>query len=282
MTRRYICLFLLAAIPLYGQTLPGKSLSAEMQNLEKIIADTAVPAVQRYNALSSLASLCQLSGNNEAAAKHWLSAAAVIPNEDALLSAAVCFAATGNWERARAVLEPVLHISKRARFLELGINAQTTGGAEKLLSIAQNKDYADIMSEIYFMLWKVSKDAAWKQRLLAEFPKSPEAAGIDKPGLFWLFPQARDTFSAMEMALVKTAKPIQPAQPVQLQTGVFGKEENAQAHIASLRKSGYAPIVEARVINGTQMWLVFVPAGADVNMSIKELRDKGYDNFPVK
>jgi cell division septation protein DedD len=81
--------------------------------------------------------------------------------------------------------------------------------------------------------------------------------------------------------LVQTS-PALPPNSVRLQTGVFGKEANAQALVTRLVKAGFLPSVEQRIVNGNPMWAVTVPAGQDTNRTIKELRDAGFDSFPVK
>jgi tetratricopeptide (TPR) repeat protein len=281
----------------------GVSLQSEIQNTESAVNRQGISAEQRHTALVRLASLRQLSGDIEGAAKNWLEAAAAIPgrvDDDALLACAYCLAAMGEWDRARAALEPLLSKSTRARFLDTSIRAIQSGDNSELAALAANPGYSQLKSEIYFMLWKISRgeNAAetWRQRLLEEFSQTPEgrlavdensSSTIVQPSPFWLFLGRMDSFPSVEV--VKPAS--QPASPVpaqtspsqlpaetRLQTGVFGQLANAEAHMAGLRRAGFSPLMEQR----GEMWVVIVPAGNDTNQSIAALRSAGFESFPLR
>jgi cell division septation protein DedD len=72
--------------------------------------------------------------------------------------------------------------------------------------------------------------------------------------------------------------PAAASTGVKLQTGIFSQQENAQAHIDKLKKAGFSPSLEKR----NDKWAVTVPAGSDTNRSIKELKDAGFESFPLK
>ncbi|MDR0441911.1 MAG: SPOR domain-containing protein [Treponema sp.] len=303
----FLAVLFAAVSPLFAQDAhSGISLTAEIQNIEETISRKETTGLKKYDALVRLARLRQLAGDIDGAAKNWLEAATAIPNtlnENALLSCAYCLAAMGEWERASAALEPLLFNSKRARFLQVCINSWKSGDISALGAIAGNPDYSEYKSEIYFLLWKTADGAlaeTWKQRLLAEFPQSPEgrlaasetsSAFTVKPSPFWLYLAGRDTFSLLETAAQKPSiavsnaapepQPALPAKSVMLQTGIFGKELNAQAQIAALKKAGFSPLMERRNVNGNEMWAVIVPA-QDENRGIRELLAAGFESFPVK
>jgi cell division septation protein DedD len=67
-----------------------------------------------------------------------------------------------------------------------------------------------------------------------------------------------------------------------LQTGVFGRQANAQTQVSNLRQAGFSPSIEQRIVNGNEMWAVTVPIGTDQARAIRELREAGFDSFPVK
>jgi len=71
--------------------------------------------------------------------------------------------------------------------------------------------------------------------------------------------------------------PAPSAAQAKLQTGLYGKEANAQAQIASLKKAGFPAALEQRGNN----WVVFVPT-TDQSRTIKELKSAGFDSFPIK
>jgi len=287
-----------------------------------------------------LARLRQLSGDIEGAAKNWLEAAAAIPgsvDDDALLACAYCLAAMGEWDRAAAALEPLTAKMPRALFLDTGIKAIKTGDLSALAALAENPQYSQMKTEIYFLLWKLSQSGAgeiWRLRLLTEFPLSPEgrlAAGnnagaiIVKPNPFWLFLGGLDSLPLLEpenksapSLIVETRPPIAPAAPapvapaattitpaaassvpaapapavaasqpapadgVKLQTGVFSRQANAQSQASSLQQAGFSPLVEQRIVNNNEMWAVIIIAGSDTNGMIRDLKNAGFDSFPLR
>ncbi|MCL2800968.1 MAG: SPOR domain-containing protein [Treponema sp.] len=234
----FLFLALLAAVVsisgtqfLYGQT--GTSLEVEIQNIEASIVRQGIPPAERHSALVRLATLKQLSGDIEGAAKNWLEAAAAIPgrvDDEALLSCAYCLAAMGEWDRAATALESLLSKSPRARFLDLSIKAIRTGDTAALAAIADNVEYSSFKAEILFVLWKISSRGAsgsnsagerWRQRLVSEFPQTPEgrlAAGVSsstivvRPSPFWLFAGGLDSLPLVASASTPAPSPVRPAQ----------------------------------------------------------------------
>lgn len=287
------------------------SLESEIQNIEKTINKQGISAVERHDALVSLAYLRQLSGDIEGAAKNWLEAAGAIPgqvDDDALLACTYCLVAMGEWERAGAALEPLLPKMRRARFLDTGIKAIQSGNVSTLVSLAGDSDYSQMKSEVYFLLWKLSKEPEqWRQKLLTEYPGSPEgrmAAGdaTVKTSSFWLFVDKMDLIESEARASSASVTPVPQSSPavtvvpqsssavdpvpqanlssgVKLQTGIYSKEENAQAQASGLRKAGFSPSIEKR---DNEMWVVTVPSGTDQNRTIKELKAAGFDSFPLR
>ena len=291
----------LTACALFAQN--GISLEIEIQNNERTAARQGVSAEERHDALVRLARLRQLSGDIEGAAKNWLEAAAAIPgkvDDDALLACAYCLAAMGEWDRAAAALEPLLSKSPRASFLDTGLKAVKSGDVSALAAIAGNPEYSLMKAEVYFMLWKTSSGAAseiWRQRLLAEFPQSPEgrlaasaaSAIVVKPSPFWLFMGGLDSLPVMEgetvtpspaerPAAVQAADPVTQTPSAKLQAGLFSRQANAQAQVENLKKAGFSSSLEQR----GEMWAVTVPAGADQARTIRELREAGFDSFPIR
>ncbi|MCL2230883.1 MAG: SPOR domain-containing protein [Treponema sp.] len=337
-----ITVFIFAGQSLFAQT--GVSLEAEIQNIENTVNRQGISAADRHDALLRLARLKQLSGDIEGAARNWLEAATAIPgrvNEEALLSCAYCLAAMGEWDRAATALEPLVARHKRARFLDLGIRAVRSGDVTALSALADNPEYAEMKTEIYFILWKVSRAGSgenWRRRLASEFPQTPEgrlAAGesstiIVRPSPFWLFANGLDSLPvtasipstqsiqpATQTAVQPTAQPAtqsvqpatqsvqpatQPAAPVasqptaqsplapiqpaaqaaRLQTGIYGREANAQAQMTNLRNAGFSPSMERRTVNGNEMFAVTVPAGANQTQTMEALRTAGFESFPIR
>jgi cell division septation protein DedD len=68
---------------------------------------------------------------------------------------------------------------------------------------------------------------------------------------------------------------------VVLQTGLFSKEENAQEQADRLKVAGFEGIIKERDVKGTTYWAVNVVPGSDINRTILQLHEKGFDSFPV-
>jgi len=283
----------------------GFSLKTEIDNIERTITRQGITAEEKHSALINLARLRQLSGDIEGAARNWLEAAAVIPgrvDDDALLNCAYCLAAMGEWERASAALVPLLSRYKRARFLNITINSLQTGNFNELESLAGNPEYADMKAEILLILWKLTGSASWRLILVNEFPHTPEgrlAAGASQvtvnnvainPTPFWFFLNGLDSLAFAESGSASapvsqtgssssTASSVRIENSARLQTGIFSQQTNAQYQAERLRQAGFNPVIEQRV---SSMWAVTVPAGANENRTIQDLRAAGFESFPVR
>jgi cell division septation protein DedD len=66
-----------------------------------------------------------------------------------------------------------------------------------------------------------------------------------------------------------------------LQTGLFSREENAQALVRRLNGAGFSAALGRRQVNGVEYWVVTVPAGTDTQQTIMRLKDAGFEAFPV-
>ena len=156
----------------------------------------------------------------------------------------------------------------------------------------------------------------WKTRLVTEFPQSPEAriaagetggagdgaAGANPAAIraavrpLWLLLPGRGGVElsapvpapAVEIE-VSPAVPAPAATPAPapeaaesrtLQTGLFRSEANARAQAEQLRNAGFSPTISRRTVNADTLWAVTVPAGADINRTIRELKSAGFDSFP--
>jgi tetratricopeptide (TPR) repeat protein len=297
-------LFFFAAAVVFAQS-AGTRMSApvgvEIQNIEDALSRQGITFAERRQALIRLAQLRRLSGDLEGAAKKFLEAAATEPNrvdENALLSSAFCLAALGEWDSANAALRPLLanNPSVQARFLDASIKAWSMGDTAALAAMANSSEYSRQKSVIYYTLWRTAPNGEiWKNRLLGEFPQSPEgllaasSIGARVSPLWVLFPgenilaQPSIPSPIPQAASSAPASQGQPAPaPVRLQTGVFSRQANAQSQIEQLRKAGFSPVLEQRRRDGIDSWAVTVPSGSDVNASIRELRSAGFESFPLR
>jgi cell division septation protein DedD len=250
-TRVYI-LFLLFLFPVMGQWAQNSwqtgpdpwQFGSEIIALEQRLANTGLPASDRYNALVRLARLRQLSGNLSAAAANWLDAAAVNPNDDsALVAGAYCLTAIGEWERAAQSIQPLIVSSRRgpavlqAFYLDAYLKTWSYSNASPLVALAADPEFASLRPMVYYTLWQiltrnpniavsagtaVSTGTAgadsWKARLIAEYPGSPEAliagsggasvSAVQSP-MWMLFPGAPVSASTKPPA-VSVPPPVRP------------------------------------------------------------------------
>ncbi|MDR1178370.1 MAG: SPOR domain-containing protein [Spirochaetaceae bacterium] len=66
-----------------------------------------------------------------------------------------------------------------------------------------------------------------------------------------------------------------------IQTGLYGRRENAQAQAEKLRAKDFEPSIIERTVNGNQYWAVTIEPGSDYNHTILRLKDAGFESFPV-
>lgn len=311
---------LLAAGPLHAQDAPDQ-LGAEIQALEQKLA-AAKTTSEQHGALVRLAQLRQLSGNIAGAAVNWLDAAAADPYDAAApVAGAYCLAATGEWEKAFAVLRPLLVSGRggpailRAWFLDACLRAWAAGDASALEALADNQDFAALRPMIYYTLWQAharnprisgtGSAERWKSRLLLEYPQSPEArasttenqkgspviSAVQSP--LWLLPPqgAGSTITGAKPAPQSTApqpapqpKTPPPAAPpgIVLQTGLFSREANAHVQLEALRKAGFPAEISRKTVNGVVYWIVTVPAGQDSRKTTADLKAAGFDSFQIR
>jgi len=307
-------------------------LVTEINQLEQRLA-SAMPPAERHGALVRLARLRQLSGNIAVAADLWLEAAALNPADDsALVAGAYSLAAIGEWERAFAVIQPLLDSGRRgpfvlqARYLDATLRAWTASDISALLTLAEDPEAAALRPMIYYTLWWTeTRDPIsfggnaefWRQRLLTEYPRSPEArivipeaagtvpsiGAIHSP-MWLLLPGVPDAPPAIagenvpqvpvpqavvpqtvvpQTVIPQTVVPQQQPSPrYGRQTGLFRNENNARNHAEALRRSGFSPLVTRRLLNGVEHWAVVVPIVGDPNRTASDLRRAGHDSFTVR
>lgn len=242
-------------------------------------------------------------------------------DDRSLLEAVRCYLALGETERAESGVQMVLVSGRdpaqlrEARFLGGLSYAFKTGNTQVLASLLGVSgegaaDYPERKSTILYALWKITGDESYRTRLRAEFPLSPEARSFEEDprkqvagassAMWFLFPgrnavalgppAARETAPAgpPPAGIAAGASKVQaasenavPAGTVMLQTGLFSREENAQAMAGRLQKAGFAPVVSRRTVNGGAYFAVGVNAGSDINAMILRLKDSGFEAFPV-
>jgi len=298
---RIVCIFLLVLS--FSFLFAGEnfaSLASEIIRLENLGANSP-SSQERHNAFLALARLFQLSGNNEAALKAWESALKINGVDGrSLLEKGRLLISLGEYERALEPLTAIFSgsyskaIMLEARFLIAQLEAFRYGNLRPLTALVDESDFAGYRPSIYYTLWKIEQNPAWKALLIKDFPSSPEAkianstAHQTQTPLWILFPGREDiglTSPTQSASPVAAAIPT-PAQPqaaigTVLQAGLFSREEYARALSDKINKAGFRSIVQIKPQNNATYWVVYVPYGSDMNAMIKKLKDAGFESFPV-
>jgi cell division septation protein DedD len=94
--------------------------------------------------------------------------------------------------------------------------------------------------------------------------------------------QAAPAIKSSASASQAQASQQSSSSSTKLQTGVFSRQENAQAQTDKLKSAGFSPTIERRVVNNSEMWAVTVPAGNNQTQTVNALRAAGFDSFPIK
>jgi cell division septation protein DedD len=166
-------------------------LASEIRELEGRLEAPGLSPGERRGALVRLAWLFRLSGNIEAAAGAWTAGAYADPasrDDQALLEGALCYITLGEFEKADANIRPALissqdpAILKRARYIGAQIELFRIGQSQALYSLLESPDFLDYRPPIYYTFWRIYGDRLYRDRLLEEFPTSPEAAVLRNEG----------------------------------------------------------------------------------------------------
>jgi hypothetical protein len=208
--------FLLMLAPLSAQesaSLETFSFQTETARLRELISSPETAPRQRHNLLVELAELLRLSGDNEGAATVWKDAAVAVPGERddrAVLERAACLMAIGEWDEAAAAVRLVLLTSRnapgiilRAKYLAAQIEAFTRGDTVALEFYLDDPDYASLKPSIYYTLYIIARDETYKNRLITEYPASPETRlltddTIPFPGAMWLLYPGRESITIQQ------------------------------------------------------------------------------------
>jgi hypothetical protein len=312
-------------IMLPGPPVRAQNLGAEIQGIEKKLENPGLSGADRRAVLTRLARLRELSGGIEAAARAWEEAAAAEPgkpDDESLLRGAWCLAAMGEWEKAAAPVRTILLAGRsgpslhKARYLGALVEALGSADFSALKTLADDSGFAAEKPAIYYTLWKSlgpgGEGDRWKTRLLAEYPRSPEAriaagdAGTISaaPTPLWLLFPGRSGFTALVPAVVPAVVPDAPStgnpaavpaaapaavtpqaavppETILLQTGLYGNRGNAEKQADRLRAAGFAPLITRRTVNGGEYWAAGVSSGPDMSRMILRLKDAGFEAFPV-
>ncbi|MDR2468662.1 MAG: SPOR domain-containing protein [Spirochaetaceae bacterium] len=280
-------------------------ITAEITRLQTVIAEQNSTVQNRHDAWVRLGRLLHLSGDIEGAAAAWMKAAYAEQgkrDDNALLEAAACFIAIGEWDKAEANAKLVLitvrddkNIFLKARYLAAQIEALRSGDDVILNALVDDPDYRSSRPTIYWTLWKLSGNPEYKAKLLTEFPDSPETRSmlaenherslvLEAPSPQWLLPPGQEMLTLEKISkgpAVPASGLLETGIPPALQTGVFNSRTNARSHAERLKRAGFTAEVSRRTTGNTEFWCVTVPTGSNMQRTIISLKDAGFEAFPV-
>jgi hypothetical protein len=258
-----------------------ESMEVEVLRFEKI-ANSASSTNERRLAYAQMAGLLYLAGDMARAAAAWQSAALVDKNnrdDIALVEAAACFIAIGEFDKASANVRAALVSGKtpavipKARYFASAIEAFRSLDTKPLISLLHDPICEPYKPAIYYIIWKIDDSDVYKTKLFSEYPNSPEALAINGektvssfPSIFWQFLPGIEKIPEAGM----------------LQTGSFNKEENAGEWVKKLKLAEFEAEISKKTVKGQILWIVLVPGGENINMTLSRLKAAGFDAFPVK
>lgn len=164
----------------------GLPLTGELARIEGELNKGDLKEADRHDLLVQQARLYTLAGDYSRGADRWTDGAFAQKgsrDDGALLSAAVCLIAMGEWEKADADVKTVLLTGQdgpsiqRARYLGAVIEAAKAekSNIEPLRTLADQKEFADLRPVTLFLLWKITGDSDYRSRLLRDHGSSIEA-----------------------------------------------------------------------------------------------------------
>jgi len=282
--------FLFLSVSVFPQN--PVSVSEEISTLERL--SRVQNSQERYLAFMNLARLYQLRGDSEAALNAYESALNVSPNDgQALLELGRLLLSMGEFERAAFAFSALLSGNRDRELLVLGryyaakLEALHSGNIRGLAALSNDPEFALYHSSILYALWRISEDRSYVNRLIREFPNSPEANIINfsvelSPTPFWILFPGRTPQIQASLLPPETQSTQAPGGQVFLQTGLFSREANAISAADNLRRAGFDARIIQRQVNNINHWAVGIYAGSDSNADIRRLREAGFESFPVR
>ncbi|MDR0550458.1 MAG: hypothetical protein LBG72_00400 [Spirochaetaceae bacterium] len=276
-------------------------LDSELNSIRAVLAKEKITGKERHDALVRLARVQMLTGDIEGAAATWEQAAYAENgkrDDSALLENTACLMAMGEWDKADANIKLVLLTGRddrksyiKAKFLGAQIEAFRGSNPVIIGSYLDDSDFAQERAMIFYTLWKITGAEEYKNRLVIEYPESPETkallvdAGLITgvsifPGAMWLLPASPHPLTVSNV-IQSPQFTLETAMPPAIQTGLFTARDNALAQQSALSEKGFSAAVSVRQANGYDYWAVTVPAGSDLNQTIIKLKTAGYETLPV-
>ena len=286
-------------------------LVSNLDEKRRLLAD-AIGVCKEPEALHSfyvaLAGVEEITGNLESAQKYYQSASLALPEKKdfgSLLQSAVLLFELGNYRGAEAqatVIKETCRLDELVSAAEVLLSRVflATDREDKSLQIAFSilkKETADLrpaallwVVELSGYLGKSELRERAAERLISEFPDSPEAAiyggdigRVPSPSVFIGLRQTDNEAKAAETAIVDDTADQEEGVTLSVQTGLYSVRENAEYALKDLEKEGFNAEIREREIGDSVYYRVLIAdVGPDqIDGVILELKEKGFEGFRV-
>ncbi len=302
-----VALIIFLLVPLFGiqaQTVDQvQNLFQEYERIQKQLQDKGLEAKTKRGLWLTLARLQLQSGDYQGAAASYSEAAfsvAANRDEEALLRAALCYLFVGEFERASSTVKNLLLTSRNSQIIEQaqGVGAVIdafrgeNGALQNLELMLQDPARGAQKPALLYILYHLTGKEAYVQGLKKEWGNSIESALLEgssaalKLSPLWLMgtlvPQPSQVQNlAAEPKEIQQNKDIAPQEEILLQLGLFNQQGNAQQMASRLQEKGFKAEIRKRMVNGAEYWAVTVVGGANYNQKLMELKNAGFEAFPV-
>ena len=312
---------------------PDESVKYIQSRLEKVTEPSEKRALYAY-----LGSLQELLSQYKEAQKSYATAAGIAAgsatgmpkksNERLVLDAVRCALCSGESESALNYLNSNVRNSKSEeiqaeiklyeQWAKLSVaedSSQVQEPTEILKTYLNLPSMSSVRHSILLTLWYVTGEKSYSERLLKEYPLTPEAGIVTGnvqvlPTPFWFFlPRHKDAQvviekgkgdsvlkkdAAVESESVKKSdaeKSVQPAtetsseaatqKALKLQLGLFREKGNALSFVERLSQKGFSAYVqEEKRASGTTYYIVVIDENSEGTMGLK-LKSAGFENYPI-
>lgn len=297
-----------AAVSLEADALALGTLDAASDAIEEGLRTLRLPKEKAY-AYRALARLRELAGQYSAASTAWKNAAFAVPgfrDDYSLLSSAINLLLAGELKRASADIQTVLitgqdaEMVSKAKYLSVAIaiierNPASKSLAEAFLSEASTAQWHPAL--LFLLQHSYPEEALWRERLLADFPKSPEAQSLSttasslaiSANAFWLLGPGFSREQLLLGAPIPSSSVAQSPTPnertqgaeesILLQVGYFRSMQNAQNLKTRLEAKGFEVRILEQKSGASSSYTVLVPGGEDFQSTVLRLKDAGFEAF---
>jgi hypothetical protein len=287
-----------------------KSVPAIIADVERA-AETASNAADRRALYAFLGSLREQFGSYADASRSYaiaagISAAAVaemphVSSEQLVINAVRCALSFGDFVTAENYLASRVQdssdpaISAYVKLYSVWstlCQAESAGALDeplaRLRSYSMQTTMEPVRPAVLLSLWYIDSDGKSADRLLAEYPQSPEAAIVSGragllPAPFWFFTPRRDSTASLSSRLTEETADAasQTADAtVRQQLGLFRNEDNAKQLVSDLAAKGFTATIKQETRSSGVMYVVTVPENKSGTMGA-QLKTAGFDCYPI-